>query len=183
MKKYLLFFISICLAVVTGCTWGNLDNTPTKRVEKVLNDYKTKDEKVLTQLDNVINADTTMTTEQKSKYKDLLIKQYTNMMYEIKDEVIDGDSAVVTVQIDVTDYYKAIAEADTYLTTNASQFKNAQGVFDNSLFMDYKLNKIENATESVTYTIDFNVEKVDGQWQVENISDIDREKIHGLYAY
>ena len=51
MKKILSIFTLLLLVV--GC--GNMMNTPTKKVEEFLSKYQTMDEKVLTQLDEVID--------------------------------------------------------------------------------------------------------------------------------
>lgn len=183
MKKYLIISVALLVVFITGCSLTNIDNTPTKQVEKVLNNYKNQEETVTTQLDKIVSTDVTMNDIQKETYKTILKRQYSNMMYKVKDEVIDGNEATVTVQIEVTDFYKITTEADEYLLTNASQFNNAEGTYDNSLFIDYKLNKLDKATNKVTYTIDFKVAKVDDLWQVQPLSDSDIEKIHGLYAY
>ena len=51
------------------------------------------------------------------------------------------------------------------------------------MYLDYKFDQMKNTTNKVTYTIDFKVKKIDDKWQVEDLNDEDREKIHGLYAY
>ena len=56
MKK--LLFIIIALIAITGCTLSNIDNTPTKQVEAFFNNYQTLDQKVLNDLDLVINKKT-----------------------------------------------------------------------------------------------------------------------------
>lgn len=183
MRKYLIIVMALLVVFITGCSLTNMDNTPTKQVEKVLNNYKNQDETVVTQLDKIVATDITMTDAQKETYKNILKKQYSNMMYKVKDEIIDGDNATVTVQIEVSDFYKVIIASDEYLLTNASQFNNAEGTYDNSLFIDYKLNKLDKATDKVTYTIDFSVLKLDDLWQVQPLSDADIEKVHGIYAY
>ena len=62
MKKVFLG-LSFILLLVAGC--ANTMNTPTKKVEELLGKYQKMDTAVLTQLDNVIAEDTTMTDEQK----------------------------------------------------------------------------------------------------------------------
>jgi len=183
MKKYLLIILSLIFIFVTGCSMGKMDNTPTKQVEKLLKAYQTKDDIVITQMNTTVDNDPTLTTDQKLKYKDILTRQYTDMNYKIKDEVINGDEATVTAQIEVYDYYKVVSEAENYLATNPTQFATSDGAYDNNMYLDYKFNQMDKATDKVTYTIDFKVKKIDKEWQVEDLSDIDREKIHGLYAY
>ena len=50
-----------------------------------------------------------------------------------------------------------------------------------SEFIDYKIKQLKNVTEKVKYEITFNLTKEDGKWKIDDISDIDIEKIHGLY--
>ena len=104
------------------------------------------------------------------------------MKYEIKEEKIDGDNATVTAQITVYDYYKAEKDANDYLTAHPDEFKK-DDVYDKSLFTDYKLKKLDDVNTTVDYTIDFNLTKVDGKWEVNDLSNEQLEKIHGVYAY
>ena len=109
-------------------------------------------------------------------------KVIKDMKYEIKEEKIDGDNAVVTAQITVYDYYNAEKEANTYLTNNPDKFKT-DDVYDESLFTDYKLEQLDKVTDTVDYTIDFTLTKVDNEWVVNDLTNEQLEKIHGVYAY
>jgi len=40
---------------------------------------------------------------------------------------------------------------------------------------------MKDVKDKVTYTINFTLSKVDGNWRLDNISDVDRQKLHGLY--
>lgn len=179
LKK--LFIGVIVLFLVIGC--GNMMNTPTKKVEDFLSKYQTQDEKVLTQLDEVIESAGTMTKEQKEKYRELMKKQYQNLSYKIKDETEDGDSATVEVEIEVYDYATSITESETYLTTNQDEFldKETNKVNDEK-FMDYKLEQLDNVKEKVKYTINFTLVKENDNWKLDDITEIDRQKLHGLYS-
>ncbi len=179
MKKKILFF-AICLTVLftTACSLGN---TPTSAVEKLLSKYNTNDEEIVVELDDYINS-SELSDEQSKKYKDIYLKQFKDMKYEIKEEKIDGDNATVTAQITVYDYYKAEKDANDYLTAHPDEFKK-DDVYDKSLFTDYKLKKLDDVNTTVDYTIDFNLSKVDGKWEVNDLSNEQLEKIHGVYAY
>ena len=104
------------------------------------------------------------------------------MKYDIKDEKIDGVNATVTAQITVYDYYNAEKEANDYLNDHQDEFKK-NDVYDKSLFTDYKLKKLKDVNKTVDYTIDFQLTKVDGKWEVNDLSNEQLEKIHGVYAY
>ena len=69
------------------------------------------------------------------------------------------------------------------LTTSGDEFKQ-NGVFSNDLFMNYKLDKMKKVTDTVEYNITFNVTKDDkGNYKVNDLSNSDLEKIHGVYNY
>lgn len=177
-KKVLFLFMVFMLMFTTACSLGT---TPTSAVEKLLSKYNTNDEEILVELDDYIN-DSDLTDEQSKKYKDVYLKQFKDMKYEIKDEKIDGDNAVVTVQITVYDYYNAEKEANEYLMKNPDEFKT-DGEYDKSLFTDYKLEKFNDVNDTVDYTIDFTLTKIDNIWEVNDLTTEQLEKIHGVYEY
>ena len=181
MRKVLMI-LGLAL-VMTGCSLGNMDNTPTKKVETYLNDYQTlNSDNILNDLDTVI-SDMEYTTEQQSKYKDLMKKHYQNLKYEIKEETVNGDKATVEAEIEVNDYTKVLKEAETYKTTNESEFLNEEGIFDDNLFNTYKLDLLKNNKERVKYTIYFSLTKLNNEWILDELTDTEHEKILGIYEY
>jgi len=184
MKKIGIFILGLLL--VTGCSCGNTKltmDTPTKKVEKFLSNYQTLNVDVLKQLDDAVDKETDFTDEQKKEYKELMKNHYKNLKYEIKDEVVNGDNATVTVEIEVTDYSKIMTDADSYLENNPSEFNNENGTYDVSLFTKYRLDKLKEAKEKVKYTLDLTLTKVKDEWVLDTISDMDEAKIHGMYIY
>ena len=179
MKKFLLL---ISLAVIlVGC--DSVMNNPTKRVETFLNKYQTMDEEVLAQLDTTLNNNNDLTKTQKEDYKNLMKKQYQNLTYTIKDEEVDGDMATVKVEIEVYDFNKAMNDADDYLLQNPDEFILGEDLVDNEKFMDYKIKQMKNTMDKVKYTIEFNLTKTDDKWTLNNVDEITRQKIHGIYNY
>ena len=69
MKK--LIGIGLCI-LLCGC--NDLSNTPTKKTEEFLKKYQSLDNSVLTDLDNVLNEDTTLNESQKVMYEDIMKK-------------------------------------------------------------------------------------------------------------
>lgn len=60
--------------------------------------------------------------------------------------------------------------------------KETDGLLEEaSEFIDYKLKQLKDVTDKIKYDITFNLTKIDGKWHLEDISDIDRQKIHGLF--
>jgi len=179
MKKILLIF-SICLTFIltTACSLGN---TPTSAVERLFARYNNQDEEIIVELEDYIN-NSELTDEQNEKYKNLYLRQFKDMKYEIKEEKIDGDQATVTAQITVYDYFGTDKESNEYLKTNPDEFKK-DGQYDDSLFNDYKLSKLESTNKTVDYTIEFELTKVDNEWQINELNNEQLEKIHGVYQY
>lgn len=179
MKKFLLIVMTLFLLV--GCE--SVMNNPTKRVETFLNKYQTMDSEVLSQLDNTLNNEETLTDEQRKNYKELMKKQYQNLTYTIKDEEVDGDNATVKVEIEVYDFNKAMTNADKYLTENQDEFIDENNEVNNEKFMDYKINEMKNTSDKVKYTIDFTLTKKENKWVLDEVDEITRQKIHGIYNY
>ena len=182
MKKICIALL-MGILLLTGCENG-LMNTPTKRVETLLNNYVTLDKGVLDDLDETMLSETVMTNDQKDRYKEILKKQYQNLAYEIKDETVDGDNATVEVEIKVYDYQKIIDTAEEYLSTNPKEFQGEDGTTtDIAKFNDYKLTQLEGAKDKVTYTLNLTLKKIDGKWTLDDLTDTEISKIHGLYTY
>lgn len=179
MKKIIIgLIIVLCL---TGC--NSLMNSPTKKVENMLSKYQTNDEIVLNQLDETLLTDAIMLPEQKERYKDIMKKQYQDLMYIIKDEAIDGKTAIVEVEIEVYDYAKAVTNTENDLINNSDNYKDTTGDINTTMYNDMKLTNLENMKDRVKYTINFTLSKVDEEWIVDDLTETERMKIHGLYAY
>ena len=201
MKKFgtIVLGVGFFMLLVAGCT--NTMETPTTKVEEYLGKYQRLDDDVSTQLDQVLDDDNTMSDDQKDQYRSLMEKQYQNLSYKIENEEINGDSATVDVEIEVLDYATTIADAKEYYQEHKDEIEkeNDQEQSDNdnvvedavegteeaieksAAFIDYKLKELESVSDTTTYTITFHLTKEDGEWQIQNLSDLDLEKIHGLY--
>lgn len=178
-KKYIFVAILITF-LLSACGMGN---TPTKKVEAFLNKYQTLDNVVLDQMDNMISTDTLMDSDQKNNYSDVLKRQYQDLTYQIKDERIDGDKAVVTAEVEVYDFYKTNNSSAKYYADNEDKFLNDDGILDESKYVEYRIEQMKNTMERVKYTIDFTLTKVNNKWTLDEIDDATRLKIHGLYEY
>lgn len=179
MKKKIIILVSL-LVVLVGCTITGSTTSPKRAVEDLFGKYQSLDNDVTKQLDDVI-AGETLTADQKSDYEELLRKQYQNLTYTIKDEVIDGDTAVVTVEIEVYDFGKTNKETEAYAAENEDKFMDESNAISDNLYQDYKLNKLKSVTDRVKYTLDLSLTKKDDKWKLDELSDMERQKIHGLY--
>lgn len=172
MKK--LFCILISVFILTGC--GNMNNTPTKKVEALLSKYQSNDSEVMNDLDNVLLTDSNFTDDERNDYKEFMKKHYQDMTYKVKNESIDGDSASVEVEVTVRNYSNAVNEANDYRLNNASEFD------ENNTFASYRLGKLKDVTDTETYTIVFTLTKSNDEWQVNPLSTDDESKLNGLYG-
>ena len=94
--------------------------------------------------------------------------------YEVKNERIDGNTAIITTQIEVINYKKAINETSNYY----------KGIEDYTVeeYNNTKLDNLEKEKEKVTYTIDFEVEKdKDENWRLSSLNNETIKKIQGMY--
>lgn len=204
MKKILIPVLTIFLS---ACTLG-MNATPKQVVSQFLDKYKNQDNSILTQLDETINNEYT-NDDYRKRYKTLMTNQYKNMQYEITDETIEGDNAVVEARVTVYDYASAIKNASDYLNNNPDEFRKADKTidmdnaddetskdtendkldntldntmdYDEDKFIEYKLSQMENVTDTTTYTIEFTLTKKDDKWQMDSLSNADIEKLHGIY--
>lgn len=170
MKKVLCALCAVFL--LTGCGEKVVDeimNTPTKKVENLFSKYQRLDEDVLDDLDTIVAEEESFNTEQRERYRTLMKKHYENLSYKVKDEVIDGDNAIVTVEIEVTDYTKI----------NNIDNLSSNGIIEASI--DELLDDIESAKDKVTYTLEIPVTKYDDEWTVDPLSEENFQKIHGIY--
>jgi len=131
-----------------------------------------------------------ITTEQFVSHRSSLInskllneKHYQNMTYKIKEEEIDGDKAEVTVEIKVTDFRYALQDANIYLNEHPEEFNDDKGNYDPSKYIDYRLQKLNETKDTVTYTIELQLTKVDETWKVDTPDVETLDKINGIYNY
>lgn len=179
MKK-LIFTLFITLLLV-GC--GDISNTPTKQVEGFFNHYQTLDKNVLDDLDKVISKEDSFSQGNSEEYREIIKKQYKDLIYKIKEEKVNADVATVTVEITVTDFSRILAEASDYKNNHQDEFIGPTGEYQETLYSDYVISKMKDAKERVKYTLDIKLSKIDEKWQIDNIDDDTEDKILGIYQY
>jgi hypothetical protein len=182
MKKIFVCLITILFITFTGCS-TNINNTPTKKVEEFLNRYQTLDSKVISDLDRVVEEEEKFNTSNREDYKELIKNQYKDMTYMIKNETINGDKAIVEVEITVKDYKKVMDEAEVYRNNNMQLFSDELGNYKETMYIDYVIKQLKEAKDTVKYTLELGVTKKDKKWQVDQISDETEDKILGIYNY
>ena len=166
MKKKIILFAALVVLLV-GC---NMSNTPTSKVEELLTKYQRVDADINTAINNVLDEQN-FNDNHKERYRKLLENQYKNMTYEIKEERIDGSTATVITEIEVLDYKNAIGDL----------------TFDNTIYTkdsydEEKLNRLENAANKVTYTMELTLTKDnDDTWHLDALTNEQIKKIQGMF--
>ena len=165
MKK--IFLLAVPILFLVGCTMAN---TPTAKVEELLMKYQKLDNDISGGIDSVI-AEQNLTDDHQERYRKLLEKQYKNLSYEVKNEAIDGTNATVTVEIEVLDYRKVVAD----LTFDST-------IYTKDSFDEEKLNRLESVSDKVTYTLELSLTKdVDGIWHLNALTNEQTKKLEGMY--
>jgi len=182
-KVFSIIGIILVVFLVAGCSCAlfRSKTSPTRAVESFLGKYQSLDEEIMDQLDDVV-IDEDLTSTQKDEYKAVMKRQYQNLTYIIKEEIIDGDNAIVTTEIEVYDFVKTQRDVDSYVEDHKTEFEDENGDFSQEKYMDYKLEQLKKEMSRVKYTIDFRLTKKDNEWELDDLTDTEREKIHGVYV-
>ncbi len=178
MKKIILL-LTIFIVLLTGCK--NMSNTPSAKVENFMEKYQNMDSSILNQLDSIVTIRSDLTDEQKSNYKSLMEKQYQNLSYKIKKENISGNVANVIIEVETYDYRNALNKSEQYFNNNEKEFRKDDGTINTKKYWDYKIEEMTKVSDRVKNEIIFILSKNNGEWIMNDISDSDREKIHGLF--
>ena len=179
MKKCI--FTVVILMLLTGCT--NISNTPTKQVEALFNKYQTLDQEVLDDLDKVIDDNNYFSVETRQEYREIIKNQYKNLTYKIKEETVDADNALVTVEINVIDFSRILASSIDYKNNNLEEFSDANGQYQPSLYSKYVIEQMKDAKDRIKYTLDIKLSKIDNEWRINEIDSETEDKILGIYQY
>lgn len=165
MKKKILLLVLPILLI--GCS---MSNTPTSKVEELFNKYQTLDTDIDNGISNILEEQN-LSVSQKSRYREILEKQYKNLTYQIKDEIIDGNTATVIAEIEVTDLKKSINDLvfDSTIYTKES-------------FDEEKINRLEKAKDKVKYTLELTLSKdSNDEWKLTALTNEEIKKIQGMY--
>ena len=67
-----------------------------------------------------------------------------------------------------------------FLKENEAQIKE-DDLDKAKTYIDYKIEKLKEQKNKTKYQITFDLEKSREVWELRNLNEIDRQKIHGLY--
>lgn len=147
-----------------------MSNTPTSKVEELFLKYQKLDNDVSTDIEEILNEQNLSET-QKERYRKVLEDQYKNISYQIKEEIIDGNTSTVVVEIEVTDLKKAIN--DLIFDSN---------IYTKETYDEEKLNRLEKAKDKVKYTLELTLTKdSNDKWKLNALTNEEISKIQGMY--
>lgn len=178
-KKIYVILLLIGGLILVGC---GKNMTAREAVRDYLEMYVTLDSKVIEQLNEFVDKED-LNEDQKKMYKEILKKEYSTLSYTLDDETYDGDRAYVKAKIKVMNLNKVQKDALEYFEEHKEEFNDDEGKYDKGKFLTYKLGRMKEATETITYEIEFKVDKNGKNWEVVQLSNEDLEKIHGIYEY
>lgn len=166
MRLKFLIILGIFFLFLTGC---ELNNNPTSKVEELLAKYQALDDSVQYNYADLSN-DIEISDDLRVAYNDLIKKQFRNFSYDVKDENIYGDYAIVTVEIEVLDY-KSVVEKYPILGEKMEDAIHKEMV-----------DRLENVKDKITYTIDFTVvQNEDDDWKLEQLDSDQMQMLLGIY--
>ncbi len=169
MKKIIIVLL---LFIVTGCE-VNFNNTPKAQAEIFLGRYQTLHKDVLNDLDTELNK-TTLSDENKEKYRSIMKKHYQDLEYNIKDEKIDGNKATVEVSIKVNDY--------TDINSKLVKLISELNIKDENEIDSRRLDLMKNSKKQIEYTILLTFKNENNKWIIEPLTRENMDKINGIYT-
>ncbi len=129
MKKYIIIVITILF--LCACS---MKGAPSLKVSEYLNGYNSLSEAVIGDMETAIQAEN-LTTENTSLYREVLMKQYQNLKYDIVEENIEGNTAEVKVKITVYDLHNSKVESENYMNEHQDEFLNEENIFDEEKYI------------------------------------------------
>lgn len=211
MKKKLIIGLSLIVMFMTGCgndmntptgkveeflgKYQSMDSEVLTQLDNIISndttmndeqkkDYQSLMEKQYQNLSYKIK-DEKVKGNEASVLVEIEVFDYANSIVESreyyndhKDEFDSKDSKKDNVSDDSAD--ATDKNNDTEDEKNDIIGGVAEDILD-SAFIDYKIKQLKDVTDKAKYEITFHLNKEDGEWVIEDISDVDRQKIHGLF--
>ncbi len=172
----ILLVVGICLFVKGRVT----ASSPKGMAEEYLEKYVKLDDSIVSNITYEFNDK--LTAEQEQFYTSVIKRQYEKLSYSVSDCVEEEKEANVTVMITVTDLKSAYDQADAYVESHRNKYEDKDGNFDTTKAVNYKLDQVEKASETISYSINIQFFKDDlGKWVMQNLSDADLKKLSGTF--
>lgn len=177
-KKLIIASIIAVIVIVLGVIGigillrGGSKKTPIDLTKDYMNRYKNCDKEVVSEIQYPFEDE--LTKAQKAKYKEIIKSQYMALDYEITEETVGEIDAVIKVEFNVLDYKASYDKATSYLSLYGKDKTEEQK-------NDYKISEMEHTQEKEKYSIEFTFQKLDGEWQMIDLTKADLEKLQGIF--
>jgi|GEM_PF-2107676 len=175
MKKTILIILTLFFI---GCSNAK---TALEITDEYFKKYQSLNNSILNNLNDMVNL-LELTENQKKEYETILKKQYQNLEYQIMEEYYKNDLAIVTVKIQVYDYYQATIEFNEYYQNNLEEFY-INGEKDVIKYNDNRLKALANQTNRISHLIEIELEYKENNWHIKQPTKENLEKLHGIYDY
>lgn len=176
----LCFTFIIVIGISVLLTKRSLSSSPLGLTKTYFEKYQKLDKSVVN--DIVYDFSDKLSSDQETLYKGTIKKQYQNLKYEVLEVFNDDYETTVTVMFTVIDLKSAYDRADTYVRTHDYEFLDDEGNYDVHKEVDYKLDILERANETIDYKIKlvFYQDELN-RWVMVNPSPTDLQKISGTF--
>ncbi len=175
MKKFIL--VALITLILCGCS---VSGGPSIKVMEYLSKFNSLDELVIQDMETTIQGEN-LSNDNMTIYRNVLQRQYQDLKYDVIEETITGDSAVVVAKITVYDLFKSKQDSEKYMNEHQDEFLNIDNIFDEEGYMKYRLENMLATKDTISHNINFNLTKKDGEWVIDEIDRVTLEKLHGLY--
>ena len=106
---------------------------------------------------------------------------YNEHKDEFKTDNIIGNDGTNTTDNNTIDDEGIISDGDVDNNNGDTDLGDVVEDVLDSVFIDFKIKQLKDVTDKAKYEITFHLTKDDDEWVIEDISDTDRQKLHGLY--
>lgn len=179
MKNKKRVFNFILLIVIVIFTSACSDNNSRYQVNKYMNSYININNKVLSQVYKEVDK-LELNEENNILYKEVLLRQFSDLKYEIIGSTMDTNNCIYNLEIEVYDFKKIIDKMESNLLLDPSEYIE-DNKFDKNLYDKAKFTNMLNTENRVNYYININVIKDNDEWIVNNLDRDSLLKLEGLY--
>ena len=180
MKKKIYIPIALIILILIFTFIGYSIKSPSKVVETYFQNIKSGTSNTLT-LSMFSSIDTFSSDSDTKKITDSLINSLSKLNVEVLDESINDDMATVTVNAKGLSLYTALSEVyDSFKTEEfLKKFDDMTEDELKTYFTSLLLDAINNS-QVEERTVNLNLTKVNGKWQIDENEDTLQEVLWGI---
>ena len=171
----------LMIGIIIGFIKGKVNATsPVGMTHSYLKRFQKEDKSLTSKITYPFSDN--LNSNQEQRYKEIIKKQYRNIKYSILDEYVGEVDSNITVQVSVKDLKETYEQANSYVFAHKDKFLDESGNLDNDKVINYKLEQMEKAKDTIEYSIVINYYKnSNNQWEMTELSSTDLKKISGIF--